>query len=135
ALTLMREIAQRFGRTLPFSTLFHNPTIEYLAQCLQECRPSESSLEALNSNGSKPAFFIGGSNPIYIDIARYLGPDQPVYKMDLYALQEKRLIAGVASQTDLQSMVAEFVRDIRALQPSGPYYLGGACYGGIVALE
>lgn len=135
AIALMVDVEQAFGRRLPASTLFHNPTIEYLAECLEECSGSTSSLAALNAKGSKPPFFIGGSNPVFIEIARHLGPDQPVYKMDLYALQEKRLMAGLGPHTDFESMVAEFVRDIRAVEPSGPYYLGGACYGGIVALE
>jgi thioesterase domain-containing protein/acyl carrier protein len=133
--TLMYKLEQIFGRTLPLSALFDNPTIESLARYVQEHHAPGSSLKPLNANGFKPPFFIAGGHPLYQEIARCLGPDQPVYKMDLYALVEARLLAGERAYEDLPSMVAEFVKDIRALQPNGPYYLGGACHGGIVALE
>ena len=32
-------------------------------------------------------------------------------------------------------MAAHYLTEIRALQPEGPYFLGGACFGGILALE
>jgi len=35
----------------------------------------------------------------------------------------------------VDSLAAYFVREMRALQPRGPYFLGGSSYGGIVAFE
>src|SRR5688572_10921850 len=32
-------------------------------------------------------------------------------------------------------MAAQYVKDLRAFQPHGPYYLGGYCFGGNVAYE
>ena len=32
-------------------------------------------------------------------------------------------------------MAAHYLTEIRALHPEGPYFLGGACFGGILALE
>jgi thioesterase domain-containing protein len=32
-------------------------------------------------------------------------------------------------------MAAEYIRFMRSMQPHGPYYLGGYCYGGVVAFE
>jgi thioesterase domain-containing protein len=32
-------------------------------------------------------------------------------------------------------MAADYVRWVRSVQPHGPYYLGGYCYGGVVAFE
>jgi thioesterase domain-containing protein len=55
--------------------------------------------------------------------------------MDIFALQEERLIAGEPLLTTIEDIAAHFTREIRAVQPSGPYFLAGACEGGIVALE
>jgi thioesterase domain-containing protein len=35
----------------------------------------------------------------------------------------------------VEEMAEHYIKEIRAFQPSGPYYLGGACTGGIVAYE
>jgi thioesterase domain-containing protein len=35
----------------------------------------------------------------------------------------------------VEEMAALYIQEIRALQPGGPYYLGGACTGGILAYE
>src|SRR5579864_8713298 len=32
-------------------------------------------------------------------------------------------------------MAADYLAEIRTLQPEGPYFIGGFCYGGLLALE
>ncbi|MEO6036501.1 MAG: thioesterase domain-containing protein, partial [Verrucomicrobiota bacterium] len=39
------------------------------------------------------------------------------------------------SHTRVKEMAAYYIQQMRSLQPQGPYYLGGWCYGGIVAVE
>jgi hypothetical protein len=55
--------------------------------------------------------------------------------MDVYALQEERLIAQEPLLMTVKDIAAHFIHDIIAVQPSGPYFLGGSCEGGIIALE
>src|SRR5262249_41543471 len=40
----------------------------------------------------------------------------------------------VRGQT-LEQMTAFYLDELRSLQPEGPYYLGGFCFGGLLALE
>ena len=35
----------------------------------------------------------------------------------------------------VEDMAARYVREIRLLQPEGPYFLGGHCLGGVIAFE
>ena len=35
----------------------------------------------------------------------------------------------------IEAMAAHYIRSIREQQPTGPYFLGGYCYGGVVAYE
>lgn len=136
AARLFMRIQETFGASLPVATLFHEPTIEHLADQLRHRQPvTNSCLEPLNSDGTRPPLFMGGSNPRYIEISRRLGPDQPVYKMDLYALAERRVAAGLQPYPSLTEYAAEFVREIRSVQPRGPYFLSGGCDGGILSLE
>ena len=133
---LFARIQEKFGASLPLATLFHEPTIEHLANQLRHRHAiTNSCLEPLNTSGTRPPLFMGGSNPRYLEISRRLGPGQPVYKMDLYAAAERRVAAGLQPYTNLEEYAAEFVNEIRAIQPSGPYFLGGGCDGGILSLE
>jgi amino acid adenylation domain-containing protein len=138
AVRVLSRIKDEFGVALPLATLFHEPTVEYLARMISDRQ--KSSEPALNmipiqTGGSKPPFFVGGSNPAYVQLAEILGTDQPVYKMDLYALTEGLVLAGKQPYTSFSDYVAEFIAGMRKVQPTGPYYLGGGCDGGVLALE
>jgi thioesterase domain-containing protein len=66
----------------------------------------------------------------YRDLARRLGTDQP-----LYGLQARGLDGREPPHTRVEDMAAHYVREIRAFQPKGPYFLGGSSFGGTVAFE
>jgi len=136
AVRVFARIRAAFGLSLPLATLFRDPTIEHLAAQLRSGNArAYSGVIPLRTEGSLVPFFMGGSNPRYLELARLLGAEQPVYKLDLYALTEHRVAAGLAPHRRFEDYAAEFLRDIRALQPHGPYYLGGGCAGGILVLE
>jgi thioesterase domain-containing protein/acyl carrier protein len=134
--SVLAEIERTTGERLPLATVFQNPTVAHLAEQIEKRRAQNTAplLVSWNATGFRPPLFIGGSNPKYLEVARLLGPDQPVYKMDLFGLQEWRHCAGLPVDRDFESMAADFVPAIRAIQPEGPYYLGGGCDGGILAL-
>lgn len=136
AARLFDEIRRVTGRTLPLATLLQAPTVEKLAERLlrEEWKPTWSSLVPILPGGSKPPFFcvraVGGNVLTYLDLAGRLGPDQPVY-----GLQAKGLDGKGAPHTRIEEMAAHYLREIRSLQPEGPYYFGGSSFGGIVAFE
>jgi len=71
-----------------------------------------------------------GNVLLYRELAEYLGKEQPVYGLQAQGLDGKsRLLSRI------EDMAAEYIKEIRQFQPSGPYYLGGYCMGGGVALE
>jgi thioesterase domain-containing protein len=39
------------------------------------------------------------------------------------------------SRTTVEQMATHYLSEIRKVQPSGPYFLGGYCFGGLVAFE
>jgi thioesterase domain-containing protein len=134
---LLNEIRQTFNCDLPISILFQELTVEQLAKilCPEETVTVASPFMALQPHGSRPPFFIGGSNPRLTNLARYLGLDQPSYKLDVYALQEECLQTGREPYTQIDAIATHFIEKIRAVQPVGPYFLGGGCEGGYVAYE
>ena len=138
SLLVMRLIAQineKFGKNMPIATLFDAPTLEQLANLLNQEEDSEPwrSLVAIQTNGSKPPFFcvheiIG--NAIYCQrMARYL-PDQPLYGLQTLGLDGKQ-----APFRCIEDMATHYINEVKTIQPNGPYFLGGYSFGGYVAYE
>ena len=136
AVKLMNRIEQAFGKTLPIATLLQAPTIEQLAAIVRDegGTPPWSCLVPIQTTGSKPAFFcihgINGGVVRFRDLSRHLGPDQP-----FYGLQAQGLDAGRECHTRTEDMASLYIREIRRVQPQGPYFLGGYSFGGAIALE
>ncbi len=136
AVRLFAQIEKIFGKRLPLSTLYEAPTVKQLSALLRrkEWEAPWDSLVDIQSGGSKPAFFCihgaGGNILIYRDLARHLGPDQPVYGLQSQGLDGKQTL-----HTSIEDMAAHYVKEIKVVQPDGPYLLGGYCMGGTVALE
>ena len=137
AVTLFNEIDRVFGKRLPLATLFRSPTIGGLAAALgTEPDRSEEwpSLIPIHPHGSKMRFFCvhgaGGNVLLYRDLARNLGAEYP-----FYGLQSQGLDGKAPPLTTVEAMAEKYLREIRGLQPEGPYFLGGYCLGGTVAYE
>ena len=136
AVQLLSEIQKLTGRTLPLATLFQASTVEAFAEILRRdgWTPSWSSLVPIQPLGSKnPLFLVHGAEGnvlLYRQVTRYLGPDQPVY-----GLQSQGLNGDGRFDETIRDMAARYVKELRAVQPQGPYFLGGYCLGGIIAFE
>jgi thioesterase domain-containing protein len=66
----------------------------------------------------------------YAELARLLGPQQPVYGLQASGLED-----GEPADTRIEDMAACYVEAMRSVQPRGPYCLGGYSFGGVVAFE
>lgn len=136
AVRLFAQIKKIFNQKIPLATLIDAPTVEQLASVLLQDDGSKSwsSLVAIQSEGAKPPLFCihgaGGIVLLYRDLARHLGPDQPVY-----GLQPQGLDGSQPLLTRIEDMASLYLEEIKAVQPEGPYLLGGYCMGGTVALE
>ena len=136
AAQLFARIEKDMGVNIPLATLFHAPTVEQLAELLRSdnWKPSWASLVPIQPEGSRPPLFCvhgaEGNVLLYRDLARHLGRNQP-----LYGLQAKGLDGTEPYFTRFEDMAAHYVQEIKTIQPKGPYYLGGYCLGGSLALE
>jgi amino acid adenylation domain-containing protein len=136
ALRLHAEIERRSGRRVPLASLFDAPTVERQAALLDgdAADGAPRSLVAIQPKGAGPALYCvpghGGTVVCFHELARQLGPEQP-----LYALQPRGLDDDRAPATRIEEMAAEYLEEIRERQPAGPYLLGGFCLGALVAFE
>jgi len=136
AVRMFAQIEKVFSVRLPLATLYESPTIEDIARILNRevISPGWSSIVSIQPSGSRPPFFCfhgaGGNVLIYRKLAQYLGSDQP-----FYGLQAQGLDGQTPPLKTIEEMAALYVKEIRGIQPSGPYLLGGYCLGGTVAYE
>ncbi len=134
---LFTVIEERMGKRLPISLLFRDPTVAQMAQELGNGLtglPADSILEPLNQDGTRPPFFyahgVFGDVLNLTNVAPLLNADQP-----LYGLQAVGLHPDCEPDRTIEEMASRYIEAIMRIQPSGPYYLGGYCFGGVVAYE
>jgi thioesterase domain-containing protein len=72
----------------------------------------------------------GGHVFRFLDMARLLGPDQPFYGLQSQGLEDQK-----EPFTEVDAMASHYIKALRAVQPDGPYSLGGWSMGGVVAFE
>lgn len=135
AVRMFSLIEKSFGRNLPLVTLFQAPTISSLAEVMRaESWPAAWSSVVIQGGGTRrPVFCIhaaGGNVLEYYDLARHLGSDQP-----FYGLQAKGLDGKEEPHTSIREMAAHYIKEMREVQPEGPYVIGGRSSGGTIAFE
>lgn len=137
AVRLFSQIEADFGVRLPLSVLFQGATIEQLASAIDaDASRNEvrSCVVALQPEGNNLPLFcvhgITGDILWFAELARYMALDQP-----LYGLEAMQQLDEQTDSCDIASLAAHYIRDIRRIQPYGPYCLAGASFGGTVALE
>jgi thioesterase domain-containing protein len=127
-------IEKEFGVKIDLSHLSVDRTIEQLGRVVAGIDESHhSSLIPLRTAGSKTPLFCvhggGGHVLAYQDLARALPDDQPVYGLSAPELD------GAQRSMTVEELAAVYNREIRGVQPHGPYRLCGYSFGGFVALE
>jgi amino acid adenylation domain len=136
AARLVARIERAVGRSLPLVVLFDAPTIGRLANLFREegWVPSWSSLVPIRREGSKVPLFcvhgVGGNVVGFRDLAKHLSPDQPFYGLQAVGFDGRQ-----APLTRVEDMARHYIKEIRIVQPEGPYHVAGASFGGTVAFE
>jgi aspartate racemase len=137
AVRLFGDIEREFGVRLPLSLLFHGASVAQLAAALTEPATDRSGFRSLvelkAGDGKRPPLFLGpwvaGEVLGFRELVRHLDADQPVMGFVSVGMD------GTYPQRRIEDMAALYIEEMRAVQPSGPYLLGGYCFGGIVTME
>jgi amino acid adenylation domain-containing protein len=137
AVSLFNEIEKIWGQSLPLATLFQLQTIEKLADLLRQdgYTASWSSLVLIQAGTTaQPPLFcihpVGGNTLEYYQLANYLGTDRAIY-----GLQSQGLNGLQQPLTQIEQMASQYIQEMLAVQPDGPYLLLGYSFGGFIAFE
>jgi acyl-CoA synthetase (AMP-forming)/AMP-acid ligase II/thioesterase domain-containing protein/acyl carrier protein len=108
-----------------------HPTIAGLAAHLKSSQGE--GLVPIQPHGSgTPLFFAAAHNgnlAVAGRLARYLGPDRPIFAFPPPALENEDAVF------DIETLAARYIDILQAARPGGPYLLAGQCFGGLVAFE
>ncbi len=136
AATLMSGIEKEFGAVLSVSILLEGSTPGRLADLVSAAlvanRPRTVVTANAEGNGL-PLFCIHGmmgASLFPMRLANALDRARPVYGLRAVGLEK-----GEVPYETVAEMAAGYVRDIKMVQPSGPYLVLGQCGASFVALE
>ncbi|APH66019.1 non-ribosomal peptide synthetase [Bacillus sp. LR_5] len=133
AVQLMSRIREALGVELSIGNLFEAPTVAGLAERL-EMGSSQSALDVLlplRTSGDKlPLFCVhpaGGLSWCYAGLMTNIGTEYPIYGLQARGIGQREELPKT-----LDHMAADYIEQIRTIQPKGPYHLLGWSLGGNV---
>jgi len=137
AARLFARLEQSTGVSLPLGVLFEHQTIDRLAALVRQRLAASAQVPSthvvpIRAGGARAPFFCvhgAGGNVLNLqDLARYAAPDRP-----FLALQARGLDGREEPFGSIEEAAEAYLAEVRAVQPAGPYFLGGYCGGGLVA--
>ncbi|WP_343503046.1 type I polyketide synthase [Alloyangia pacifica] len=151
AVRLFAMVRKAFRVDFPISVLFEAPTIRRCAALIAERTGHVGGAESETpktperrfthlvpmhdgeGGPRRPFFLVAGmfGNVLNLrHLAHLLGADRR-----FYGLQAKGLYGGEAPHATIEAAAADYIAEMRQVQPEGPYMLGGFSGGGITAYE
>lgn len=133
--SMLAEVEKRTGQTLTPDVLLQGATIRHLARMIMKPARQGAAKRLVEMQGGDPAqrfYYLHGDyggGGFYCRNLADLLPGVPFTVLQPHGLSEDK-IPGT-----LEGMAAEHLAALRAVQPQGPYRLGGYCNGAMIALE
>jgi non-ribosomal peptide synthetase component F/thioesterase domain-containing protein len=134
AARMLTQAERQFGRRIKLATLFLAPTLQEFAKVLAQTELREFDFRQvvkIQPLGSKRPLIVINNTGIYYGLAKSLGPEQPVYSLQLF---DPSVNDSTLPDT-LEEIATGYVDLIRRVQPQGPYDLAGWCVAGALAFE
>jgi thioesterase domain-containing protein len=134
AARMLAQVERSFGRRIKLATLFVAPSLREFAAIVAQGDSREFDFRQvvkIQPHGSRRPLIAINNTGIYYGLARCLGPEQPVYSLQLFDPSTK---SSAMPQT-LEEIAAGYVDLIRSVQPEGPYQLMGWCVAGALSFE
>ena len=135
AARLVAKIRVLTGRELPLESFLYAPTIERLALLMRASDTVSTSTLVILREGAheRPLFIAHSMSGTLLELWAL------VREMDchcaVYGIQGRGLREGEVPNSRVEDMAADYIEQIRSVQPHGPYALAGFSMGGLIAFE
>ena len=136
AIKFILGLERALGLELSLTLITEAPKFAGLCEALKEHRTTRSYVPLVSlkpGDGSPPVFIIhglGGNVAGLFQMAR-----QMTYPGAVIGIQARGLAGNDPPHTTVEAMADEYLREVKARQPDGPYNLCGYSFGGLVAFE
>src|SRR4051794_25427901 len=137
AARVINFVMDEFDRQLPLNAVMENPTVERLAVPVREGNGQALShplVTIQDGDGTHPPLFMvhpaNGQVGSYCHLARARGDE-----FTLFGLQPAGLYTDAEPLTTVEAMAGGYLDAVRAVDPDGPYFLGGCSTGAAIAYE
>ena len=128
---LLRRVEQEYGRAMTMAGFFRAHQLDAMARALVDEAPADAGIAVpIQPNGWRPPLLWLEAGPTFRPLAEALGQDQPFLGVPIDLVLEE-----MGDGHSFAEIAREVVAMIRAIRPSGPYYIGGWCTAGILAYE
>ncbi|CAM4361467.1 non-ribosomal peptide synthetase [Deinococcus marmoris] len=144
AMRLVVQIEQRLGMRLPVTAVFQAPNISELARRIeQHDLKAGPVLGREDSQSSTPLFCfhgLGSDENRFRNLTALLG-SQNIYHFNILSLDIYSLDSESKSEDEreryptVEDLAQIFLKEIKLIQPHGPYQLYGYSFGGLVIYE
>jgi amino acid adenylation domain-containing protein len=138
AVRMLTEVEQRLGIRIRLALMLRTPTIRGLSEPIVDGQPGADAgwraLVEMKPEGTRPPLFLihglSGDVLIYRDLVRRLSREQPVWGLEALGADGRRV-----PMLAIPDMARHYISEMKTIQPQGPYFLAGHCYGGDLAHE
>jgi non-ribosomal peptide synthetase component F/thioesterase domain-containing protein/acyl carrier protein len=135
ALSFTLKVEEALGVELPVTLINEAPSFGAFCSMLRQGSATRYTPLVLLKSGNRlpPVFLIhgvGGNVTEMLPMARCMAYPGPVF-----GIQARGLVGDASPHISVEAMAAEYLHEIKLRQPSGPYYLCGYSFGGLVAFE
>jgi thioesterase domain-containing protein/acyl carrier protein len=135
AITFMIDLERALGLELSLTLITEAPKFARLCEALREHRTTRyvPLVPLKPGDGSAPVFIIhglGGYVAGFFPMTRRM-----TYSGAVIGIQARGLAGEDPPHVTVEAMAVEYLREVKARQPDGPYYLCGYSFGGLVAFE
>lgn len=148
AVQLFSKIAQKYKINLPLSLLLESNDFKSFVNLVKAKLPGHqpsqqmsltvpnafSSLISIKASGDKNPIFcfhgVGGNVLNYMSLVPAAGNSRP-----LVGLQSRGMDGLLSMANSIEEMARNYINEMKAMQPRGPYFLAGGSMGGTIAFE
>jgi aspartate racemase len=132
AVRLIAKIEDKLKVKLPINTVFLSPTISQIASAIRGNSGTWHSLVLLRKGIVRPPIFcinnaVGGTLTEYEWILKEMKEDR-----EAYGVQQSQ---HDTAYINIEDRASQFIKEVKKVQPEGPYFLLGYCAGGALAYE
>ena len=134
ATQLLARVERDFGVKVPLPVFFREPTFGALVQAVEAAPPARhfrfDRVARLGNGTAKPVYVVVHSNGAFFPLGHEVGGQHP-----FVALQAADRRSGGQLPSTIEAIAAGYVRQLRMVEPTGPYVLLGWCLAGNIAYE